>query len=1277
MTMKLYPLAIFLAIVLAATIAAAQGGAYPNGQPPVGVQVTFNVSTIAIGSTAQASARFVLADGSLNIMANCLWSSSNTAVATVSSSGVVTGVGAGTSVITCTPAGPNSLFLTGSSSVTVGAPPIITSPSCGSPPCALPAGTQSVSYSVTPAFTASGGVPPYTWTVSSGSLPTGLSLGNSGCLPSGSLGCNITGTPTGTGTTTFTIEVTDSASNSNTLQVSITVNASAGAPLTYAARTDFCETGTESQCTSASTGNVGSKMAFQGRLASLGFSSGAPCPSKATGICYDTTQVGGPDTAPAAGPSGSVLCDGTLTQPSGGQYPCASTSAPPYSLGYLVGGSSPSDVDFNANIYRVTDYSLANGTSYPCGTSGLGTSFNMGSGSEARYWAVDSSKFIINNTSGVNAMFSWNPSTHIATPSAICGKYFPGQYSFSSTSAHIVLSQVGDQESSVVGTLSNGGTYGTFQTWPTPETITQSGGATSTVLAVSSTLMQIGAITSGADNGTAWTGAITGAKFTPTSGSAGLATQYAYVNFIYKGIICDGSGDSTQALCPGTVTTTPSTWVLQWQPVFNFNDVHNLLGAPIGGTYFPTETAGVSNCLPYIANSIGGKNYYGFNANYTGEFLPSYDGTSVTQIFGDNGQGGFPGGTCTNSPGGTCQGPVYIANWTSGSGCRMLNTMTMKIAGDWGPVGQVTQGQYQVIIGTHTGTCNVGDVLTQGTTGAVTQILYVPTFNMDVGYITGTPDASASHHWTTPAGCTVTPNGSALPFQQIFTDYDTIHEAGNSDNALYGWATEVQQTPCTVSSVSGNTPAAGQTTISCSNSNFGTYTAGQQMVFENLVGSASYLNAPSPYYWPSASAAGAYWAILSGSNVGAGTSFVITDTVNPNGAYTASQATATNPSASPFGVCTNGSGTKAVGFFCTMNWKIASLEVDSCLAGSCRGHDAKGYVGDYTAKVYTAHNWANPSLPCAVTPATPCLTKNESPLFNQAIPGGVDQHGTYHNSGTGDLTPAFLVTTDVSGQAPSCASPPCGAGNQPFSWYMAPYWDEIVAGENYTTSSANAHCSYTTVSPSCGPPYGTTNGCVACMYRIAHTFNTAGNWNFAIQNNIGNNSPDGRWLLVPSDMGGTLGCMDGSVNCWSSYVASGPPKATVPTVVAGHSVVTTNASGVVTVNFSNQFCTPGTFTGTTANPIYCGPSTMPYEQATFSGFTETWLNSGTMTITAVSGCSNGTCASFSGTVPGAPLNYTGGFTEPSAAAAKAVVCTGSAAPCARADIFVVDLESAN
>ena len=73
-------------------------------------------------------------------------------------------------------------------------------------------GTATVLYSQT--LAASGGTPPYTWSLVSGALPAGLSLSSSGV---------ITGTPTGAGTSNFTVKVTDSTSASATQAFTLTV----------------------------------------------------------------------------------------------------------------------------------------------------------------------------------------------------------------------------------------------------------------------------------------------------------------------------------------------------------------------------------------------------------------------------------------------------------------------------------------------------------------------------------------------------------------------------------------------------------------------------------------------------------------------------------------------------------------------------------------------------------------------------------------------------------------------------------------------------------------------------------------------------------------------------------------------------------------------------------------------------------------------------------------------------------------------------------------------
>jgi hypothetical protein len=92
----------------------------------------------------------------------------------------------------------------------------------------LPTGVISNTYSAT--LQASGGVQSYSWQVTAGSLPPGLSLTSTGC--GSNVNCAITGTPTTTGTYNFTVTVTDSETpTAQTASANLSISVNNSAPL--------------------------------------------------------------------------------------------------------------------------------------------------------------------------------------------------------------------------------------------------------------------------------------------------------------------------------------------------------------------------------------------------------------------------------------------------------------------------------------------------------------------------------------------------------------------------------------------------------------------------------------------------------------------------------------------------------------------------------------------------------------------------------------------------------------------------------------------------------------------------------------------------------------------------------------------------------------------------------------------------------------------------------------------------------------------------------------
>jgi uncharacterized repeat protein (TIGR01451 family) len=135
---------------------------------------------------------------------------------------------------------PTEMTGTVALSITIVAPVSITTTS-------LPGGTVGTAYSAT--LAATGGTTPYTWAVTSGSLPAGLTLSSAYGV--------ISGTPTTVGTSSFTVAVTDSESPAKTATASLSIVVAPVAIAPPVARADHYYTPVDTKLTVGAPGVLG------------------------------------------------------------------------------------------------------------------------------------------------------------------------------------------------------------------------------------------------------------------------------------------------------------------------------------------------------------------------------------------------------------------------------------------------------------------------------------------------------------------------------------------------------------------------------------------------------------------------------------------------------------------------------------------------------------------------------------------------------------------------------------------------------------------------------------------------------------------------------------------------------------------------------------------------------------------------------------------------------------------------------------------------------------
>ena len=183
------------------------------GPPPTlsSIAVTPVGPSIPVGATRQFTATGTYSNGSTqNLTGQVTWTSSSTSVATINSAGLASGTSAGTTTITAALSG-----VTGITTLTVNPAPLSITTS------SLPNAVLNTAYSAT--LAGSGGRLPYSWTIASGSLPTGLNLSGSGV---------ISGTPTVAGLYNFTVRVGDSSNPVQTVTRALSITVASAATVT-------------------------------------------------------------------------------------------------------------------------------------------------------------------------------------------------------------------------------------------------------------------------------------------------------------------------------------------------------------------------------------------------------------------------------------------------------------------------------------------------------------------------------------------------------------------------------------------------------------------------------------------------------------------------------------------------------------------------------------------------------------------------------------------------------------------------------------------------------------------------------------------------------------------------------------------------------------------------------------------------------------------------------------------------------------------------------------
>jgi hypothetical protein len=334
----------------------------------------------------------------------------------------------------------------------------------------LNSGTAGTAY--TQGLSASGGTMPYSWLVTSGSLPVGLALSSAGV---------ISGTPVVAGTSSITVEVQDSAGHSASATWSITIAPVAAAPVASLSSLS-CNPGSlpssgSATCTATLSGPAasgGTAVALVSNNTLLSVPSSVTVAAGATSAGFTATagsiSVNSTATITATLASDPTTASISLTAPAG-------TTGPSPSAGTLSIQGTPSEVSGTANGAVLTP------TVAPTGLTGLvtvrgtgslnfgsnGVAFGMGgqqNGNTAFYTITGSQIQNIFNVSQGQISFNLTSSYNLAARQALPQYSYRDVFDGFDNSQELYLFQVQAEYGRLIFGYNTGGT--TVQSYYVP-----------------------------------------------------------------------------------------------------------------------------------------------------------------------------------------------------------------------------------------------------------------------------------------------------------------------------------------------------------------------------------------------------------------------------------------------------------------------------------------------------------------------------------------------------------------------------------------------------------------------------------------------------------------------------------------------------------------------------------------------------------------------------------------------------------------------------------------